>query len=297
MNSIIELLEKEAIEYKLNEPLKNHCSFKIGGPARLLLLPKTVEEIQILVRALEGTRYMVLGNGSNVLFRDNGYDGVILKLASNFSDYRIEGDRVIASSGVLLSVISRKAALKGLKGMEFATGIPGTLGGGVIMNAGAYDGELKDVVRSVLLMDKKGEIFRLTREEMNFGYRDSLAQREGYLVVEVELGLEEGDYQEIWDRIDELSIKRWSRQPLEFPSGGSTFKRPPGYYAGKLIEDAGLKGLRFRGAQVSSKHSGFLINVDNASCEDVRTLIRMVQRRVKEDFGVELETELRLISD
>lgn len=297
MERLIELLQGEGIEYIENEPLKKHCTFQIGGPARLMLLPRSVEEIQILVKALKDYKYMVLGNGSNVLFKDQGYEGIILKLASNFADYSIEEGSIRASSGVLLSVISRKAALRGLAGMEFATGIPGTLGGGVIMNAGAYEGELKDVVKSVLLMDRQGEIFELTGDEMEFSYRTSLAQKESYIVLEVELELEQGNYGEIWQKIDELSIKRWSRQPLEFPSGGSTFKRPPGHYAGKLVQDAGLKGLRFRGAQVSDKHSGFIVNVDEASCDDVRTLIRMVQARVKQDFGVELETELRLIDD
>jgi UDP-N-acetylmuramate dehydrogenase len=165
------------------------------------------------------------------------------------------------------------------------------------MNAGAYDGELKDVVTGVTLMDKKGNIFKMSGEEMDFSYRDSLAQRMNYIVLEVELQLQKSDYDKIWQKIDDFSIRRWSKQPLEFPSGGSTFKRPQGYYAGKLIQDAGLKGLRFRGAQVSPKHSGFIINVDNASCEDVRTLIRLVQKRVKDEYGIELEAELRLIND
>ncbi|NLY36933.1 MAG: UDP-N-acetylmuramate dehydrogenase [Tissierellia bacterium] len=297
MKELIDLLKEASIDYRENEPLNRHCSFKIGGPGKLLLLPKNIEEIQILVRALEGTSFLVLGNGSNVLFRDGGYDGVIMKLAQNFSSYRIEEDRISASSGVSLSVISRKAALEGLSGLEFASGIPGTLGGGVIMNAGAYDGELKDVVTGVTLMDKKGNIFKMSGEEMDFSYRDSLAQRMNYIVLEVELQLQKSDYDKIWQKIDDFSIRRWSKQPLEFPSGGSTFKRPQGYYAGKLIQDAGLKGLRFRGAQVSPKHSGFIINVDNASCEDVRTLIRLVQKRVKDEYGIELEAELRLIND
>ncbi|HZK10050.1 MAG TPA: UDP-N-acetylmuramate dehydrogenase, partial [Clostridia bacterium] len=277
--------------------LNKHCSFKIGGPGRLLIFPKNMEEIQYLVRILEGKDFLVLGNGSNVLFRDQGYSGVIIKLAGNFSSFHIDENRVSASSGVSLSSLSRKVALKGLSGLEFATGIPGTLGGGVIMNAGAYEGELKDVVTRVTLMDKKGNIFEKTGEEMEFNYRNSLAQREGYIVLKVELQLEEGNYKSIWEKIDDLSIRRWRRQPLEFPSGGSTFKRPKGYYAGKLIEDAGLKGLRFRGAQVSDKHSGFIVNSDGASCDDIRTLIRLVQKRVKDDSGVELEAELRLIND
>lgn len=297
MKKLIDLLEEETIDYRLDEPLAGHCSFRLGGPTKLLTLPRTKEEIRKLIVALEGYNYMVLGNGSNVLFRDDGYEGVILKLGSNFSDFRIEGTRVTASSGVLLSVIARKAALQGLEGLEFASGIPGSLGGGVIMNAGAYDGELRDVVKSVLLFDKSGREMRLSAQEMDFGYRTSLAQKEGYIVVEVELELKRGDYQKIWEKIDELSIKRWSRQPLEYPSGGSTFKRPLGHYAGKLIEDAGLKGLHFRGAQVSSKHSGFLINTGSATSQDVRTLIRLVQRRVKEEFGVQLEPELRIIND
>lgn len=297
MKKLIDLLEEETIDYRLDEPLAGHCSFRLGGPTKLLTLPRSKEEIRKLIVALEGYNYMVLGNGSNVLFRDDGYEGVILKLGSNFSDFRIEGTRVTASSGVLLSVIARKAALQGLEGLEFASGIPGSLGGGVIMNAGAYDGELRDVVKSVLLFDKSGREMRLSAQEMDFGYRTSLAQKEGYIVVEVELELKRGDYQKIWEKIDELSIKRWSRQPLEYPSGGSTFKRPLGHYAGKLIEDAGLKGLHFRGAQVSSKHSGFLINTGSATSQDVRTLIRLVQRRVKEEFGVQLEPELRIIND
>lgn len=297
MNELLELLKEASIDYKENEPLSRHCSFKIGGPGKLLLLPKSLEEIQRVIQALQGKSFLLLGNGSNMLFRDQGYSGVIVKLAQNFSSFRFDEERILAQSGVSLSTLSRKAALRGLSGLEFASGIPGTLGGGVIMNAGAYDGELKDVVKSVLLMDKKGVIFKKTGEEMGFSYRDSLAQREGYIVLEVELQLQKGDYAEIWHRMDELSIRRWSRQPLEFPSGGSTFKRPQGYYAGKLIEDAGLKGLRFRGAQVSPKHSGFIVNVDKASCDDVRTLIRLVQKRVKDEYGVELEAELRLIND
>lgn len=295
IDKLIPLLKEEGIEFREEEMLSGHTSFKIGGPCKLLLLPKSKEEIQKLVRLLQDTAYFVLGNGSNVLFRDEGFSGVILKLASNFSSFRIEENRVICDAGMDLSVLSRKVALHGLKGLEFASGIPGTLGGGVIMNAGAYDGELQDVISSVLLLDKQGNFLRKTAKEMEFAYRSSLAQRQGYLVVEVELELTPGNYQEIWEKIDDFAIRRWSKQPLEYPSGGSTFKRPPGYFAGKLIQDAGLKGLRFRGAQVSPKHCGFIINTGDASSEDIRTLIRIVQHRVKEEFGVELSTELRII--
>lgn len=299
MDDLLSFLDQEGIDYKRDELLSKHTSFKLGGPCKLLLLPKTKEEIQKLVKTLyeEKIPYYILGNGSNVLFRDEGFPGVILKLASNYSSYNIQGDTILCDSGMDLSVLARKAALKGLSGLEFASGIPGTLGGGVIMNAGAYDGELKDVVSSVLLLDRRGNFHRKTCEEMEFGYRDSLAQREGLIILEVEMKLTQGDYPEIWNKIDDFTIRRWSKQPLEFPSGGSTFKRPPGYYAGKLIEDAGLKGLRFRGAQVSSKHCGFIVNTGEATSEDVRTLIRIVQRRVKEEFGVELTPELRIIDE
>ncbi|NLL22947.1 MAG: UDP-N-acetylmuramate dehydrogenase, partial [Tissierellia bacterium] len=198
-------------------------------------------------------------------------------------------------SGVSLATLARKTAMRSLTGMEFATGIPGTLGGGVIMNAGAYDGELAQIVRSVRVMDRQGRIFALKGEEMEFGYRTSRAQREFLIILEVVLELQQGDYEQIWSRIDELTIRRWMRQPLEFPSAGSTFKRPPGHFAGKLIEDAGLKGLRFRGAMVSSKHSGFVVNVDGASASDVRTLIRIVQKRVFDEYGILLQPEVRMI--
>ena len=297
MKELLTFLQEEKIDYMENEKLSKHTSFKIGGPCKLLLLPKNKEEIQKLVKNLKDTAYFVLGNGSNVLFRDEGFDGVVLKLASNFSSYRIEGSKVICDAGMDLSVLARKTALKSLGGLEFASGIPGTVGGGVIMNAGAYDGELKDVVSSVLLLDGQGNYLRKSGEEMEFSYRSSLAQKEKYLVVEVAMELAPGSYEEIWAKIDDFTIRRWTKQPLEFPSGGSTFKRPEGYFAGKLIQDAGLKGMRFRGAQVSTKHSGFIVNLGHASCDDVRTLIRIVQRRVKEEFGVELATELRLIDE
>lgn len=278
-------------------PLKDHCTFGIGGTARAMLKPNTEACIAQILKecAAREIPYYILGNGSNVLFSDEGFDGIILKLTDNWDEYTIHGHMVRAKSGVSLSILARKTALRSLTGMEFASGIPGTLGGGIIMNAGAYDGELAQIVREVRVMDEHGQILTLSGEEMDFGYRTSRAQREHLIILDVLMELREGEYDKIWHRIDDLTIRRWSRQPLEFPSAGSTFKRPPDNYAGKLIEEAGLKGLRFRGAMVSDKHSGFVVNVNHATASDVRTLIRVVQKRIFDEYGVLLQPEVRMI--
>ncbi|NMB04001.1 MAG: UDP-N-acetylmuramate dehydrogenase [Tissierellia bacterium] len=299
MESLINQLDDSGIPYLENELLSGHTSFKIGGPARLMVLPRTVEEIRRVVQLSKtyGWPFFILGNGSNILFADQGYDGLVIKIGKNFSEYNINGTKVTAQSGALLSSICKKAARQGLAGAEFGTGIPGTVGGGVVMNAGAYDGELKDVISSVTVMDKEGTIYRYSNQEMQFGYRTSRVYQEGLIVLEMTMELQPGDMTAIWEKIDDFTTRRWRKQPIDLPSGGSTFKRPPGYYAGKLIEDSGCKGLRFRDAQVSPKHSGFVVNLGSATSKDVRTLIRLVQRRVKEAYGVGLETEVKLIGN
>lgn len=299
MEHTLSRLRELNIPVEENIPLKQHCTFAIGGTARAMVRPHTLEQISAVLRTCkeEDIPLYVLGNGSNVLFCDKGFQGIILKLTGNWSDYSIVGPQVVAKSGIGLAHLAKKASLQSLTGMEFATGIPGTLGGGVIMNAGAYDGELAQIIRKVLLMNPEGEILELSGEEMEFGYRTSRAQTEHLLILEVTMELRVGEYEKIWRRIDELTIRRWSRQPLELPSAGSTFKRPPDNFAGKLIEEAGLKGLRFRGAMVSDKHSGFVVNVGEASAADVRTLIRVVQKRVLEEFGILLQPEVRMIGE
>lgn len=297
MEVLIQQLQASDIQYIENEALSAHTSFKIGGPARLMVLPSSVEEIRRVVQLVRthNQPFFVLGNGSNVLFSDDGYAGVVMKLGKNFSHYKIEGNTVTAQSGALLSLVCKKAARQGLAGAEFGSGIPGTVGGGIVMNAGAYDGELKDVVRSVTVMDSGGTIYRFNNAEMEFGYRSSRVYSEGLIVLEMTMELTPGDPEAIWAKIDDFTTRRWRKQPIDQPSGGSTFKRPQGHYAGKLIEESGCKGLRFRGAMVSTKHCGFIVNLGDATAEDVRCLIRLVQRRVKDAYGVSLEPEVKLI--
>ncbi len=297
MKELKELLDEKGISYLEDEELKQYTTFKVGGKADVIVFPKTIDDIQVIIKKLreKSIRYFILGNGSNVLFTDEGFRGVIIRIYDNFSDFRIEDNRVIAKSGALLEDIFKKAAMHSLTGGEFACGIPGTVGGAIVMNAGAYDGEMKAIVKKVKVLDKNSEIKEYTNEEMGFGYRISNVLKDGLIVLEVEFELEKGDIKEIWARIDELTIKRWSKQPLNMPSAGSTFKRPEGYYAGKLIEDTGLKGFRYKGAGVSSKHSGFVINYDNATFSDIKTLIKIIQNKVLFEQGVNLETEVKII--
>lgn len=299
MQELIDFLERQKIQYNTDEPLCDHTSFKIGGPCDVMVFPTCSEEIRELVLFMKklGRSLFVLGNGSNLLFHDRGFRGVVMKLGKNFSDYRIEGNVLWSQSGALLSKVCKKAARKGLGGSEFATGIPGTVGGGIVMNAGAYDGELKDVVRRVRLMDRDGNIFWLDNEEMQFGYRRSIVSAEGYIVLEVEMELIPMEEALIWAKIDDFTARRWSKQPLDLPSAGSTFKRPTGYYAGKLIQDSGLKGIRYRNCMVSDKHSGFIVNLGGATSNDIRTLVKIIQRRVEQEFEVKLETEMKIIEE
>nr|WP_300001917.1 UDP-N-acetylmuramate dehydrogenase [Tissierella sp.] len=283
----------------IDEPMKEHTTFKIGGPVDLMILPSTEEEIIEAVKICreEDLKYMIIGNGSNLLIKDGGVRGVIIKLNSNFNLVEVKGDRVYAQAGALLNAISRNAYENELTGFEFATGIPGALGGAMTMNAGAYGGEMKDVVETVRTLDKNGDIKEFSNEEMHFRYRGSRVWDEGLIVLSVVFKLEQGKKEEIKAIIDDLTYKRTSKQPLEYPSGGSTFKRPEGYYAGKLIDDSGLRGLRYGGAQVSVKHCGFLINAEDASCSDILMLIDTVKKTVKDNYNVELEREIKLIGE
>ncbi|MGI8257010.1 UDP-N-acetylmuramate dehydrogenase [Blautia difficilis] len=283
----------------VDEPMKRHTTFRIGGPADFFLLPSTVDEVRGILEICreEELPYFILGNGSNLLVSDKGYRGVIIQLYRNFSNISVEGNEICASSGALLSQIAATARNASLTGFEFAGGIPGTLGGAVFMNAGAYGGELKDVLKEAVVMTEQGEILTLPVEKLDMGYRTSRIKKAGYLVLEARLVLEQGDMDKIRDITKDLTEKRVSKQPLEYPSAGSTFKRPEGYFAGKLIMDAGLRGYQVGDAQVSEKHCGFVINKGNATAADVLTLIENVREKVQEQFGVTLEPEVKFLGE
>ena len=283
----------------VDEPMKRHTTFRIGGPADFFLLPSTVDEVRGILEICreEELPYFILGNGSNLLVSDKGYRGVIIQLYRNFSNISVEGNEICASSGALLSQIAAAARNASLTGFEFAVGIPGTLGGAVFMNAGAYGGELKDVLKEAVVMTEQGEILTLPVEKLDMGYRTSRIKKAGYLVLEARLVLEQGDMDKIRDITKDLTEKRVSKQPLEYPSAGSTFKRPEGYFAGKLIMDAGLRGYQVGDAQVSEKHCGFVINKGNATAADVLTLIENVREKVQEQFGVTLEPEVKFLGE
>ncbi len=282
-----------------DEPMKNHTSFKIGGPADVLIIPEREEEIVNAIRFCRENqiKYFIMGNGSNLLVKDTGIRGAVIKVANGFDRIEVIGERVICQSGALLSKVAKYALKHSLTGFEFASGIPGTIGGAIAMNAGAYGGEMKDVVSKVKAIDRNNNIVELTNADMNFRYRGSLVSDENLIVLGVELNLQKGDYSSIEAKMKDLTERRVSKQPLEYPSAGSTFKRPEGYFAGKLIEDAGLRGVRYGDAQVSEKHCGFVINVGEATFEHVITLIRMIQKVVYDKFNVKLEPEVKIIGD
>lgn len=284
---------------KLQEPMSRHTTFRIGGPADFYLCPHSTKEVQEIVEICkeENLPYFVLGNGSNLLVSDKGYRGVVIQLWKNFSDITVKDCCIQAKAGALLSKVAAEALEAGLTGMEFASGIPGTIGGAAFMNAGAYGGEMKDIIKSVKVLDTQGEVRVLPKEELKMGYRISIVKEKGYTVLSVELELSKGNREEIRNTMEDLKERRTSKQPLEMPSAGSTFKRPEGYFAGKLIMDSGLRGFSVGGAQVSEKHCGFVVNKGGATAMDVLNLIREVQRRVKEQFGVELETEVRFLGE
>lgn len=284
---------------KQQEPMSRHTTFRIGGPADFYLCPHSTKEVQEIVEICKEEKlpYFVLGNGSNLLVSDKGYRGVVIQLWKNFSDITVKDCCIQAKAGALLSKVAAEALEAGLTGMEFASGIPGTIGGAAFMNAGAYGGEMKDIIKSVKVLDTQGEVLVLPKEELKMGYRTSIVKEKGYTVLSVELELTRGNQEEIRNTMEDLKERRTSKQPLEMPSAGSTFKRPEGYFAGKLIMDSGLRGFSVGGAQVSEKHCGFVVNKGGATAMDVLNLIREVQRRVKEQFGVDLETEVRFLGE
>lgn len=296
----------------IEEPLAKHTTFKIGGPATFLLLPETCLQVASLVNIChkENMPFYVLGNGSNLLVSDKGYHGVIIKLSQTFSKVSIEElnqtDKlniketkyvVKAQAGILLSELANEIAEYGLEGFEFAAGIPGTLGGAVTMNAGAYDGEIKHSIVEATLLDQEGNIFKLGKEELQLGYRKSIIQDNHYIVLDASFSFPRGNKDEIKNKINDLNARRRDKQPLEYPSAGSTFRRPEGYYAGKLIMDSGLRGYRVGNAQVSEKHCGFVINTGAATAVEVRTLISEVIQIVFDKYGVVLEPEVKLLGE
>lgn len=291
------LLGEEKV--KVDEPMKRHTTFRIGGPADCFLLPSTEEELQGILKICKDEKmpYFILGNGSNLLVGDGGYRGVVIQIYKNMSAVKTEGTTITAQAGALLSAVAAAAKNASLTGFEFAGGIPGTIGGAAVMNAGAYGGEMKDVLCEVTVMDKEGEIFSLPAEKLELGYRTSVIKKAGYIVLEAKIQLKEGDQEAIRETMKDLTIRRTTKQPLEYPSAGSTFKRPEGYFAGKLIMDSGLAGYQVGGAQVSEKHCGFVINAGGATAKDVRTLMDNVRDIVYKKYGVTLEPEVKFLGD
>lgn len=285
-------------EVKINALMKEHINFEVGGPADILLIPSKVEQIieSIKICKENNIPYFVMGNGSNLLVKDGGIRGVVIKL-TGLTNLEVNEEEIKADCGVMLKELSDKALENSLTGLEFACGIPGSVGGAVFMNAGAYNGEIKNVIKEAQVITSSGEIVTLSKDELELGYRTSKVMRDNSIVINATFKLEKGNKEEIKETIDELTQKREEKQPLEYPSAGSTFKRPEGYFAGKLIQDSGLKGYSIGGAAVSSKHSGFVINKDNATAKDILDLIAYIQAEVKKQFGVELHTEVRIIGE
>ena len=278
------------------ELMQKHTTFRVGGAAKYFAMPKNVDEIQTLIAYCQKQNmpYCVLGNGSNVLFADAGYAGMIIQIGNAMSEIRVDGTVVYAQAGAILARVAKTAYEAGLTGMEFAAGIPGSIGGAIVMNAGAYGGEMKDIVSCVDVLSTDGTRRKYTCDEMEFSYRHSIIDSDK-IVVGVELALQKGDKTVILNRMNELAEARRSKQPLEYPSAGSTFKRPEGYFAAKLIDDSGLRGYRVGGAMVSEKHCGFVVNVEHASTADVLAVMQHVQEVVNEKYGVMLEPEVRII--
>lgn len=282
-----------------NEPMSRHTTFRIGGPADYFTIPRNTEEIKALIAICKrmGVPYYILGNGSNLLVGDKGYRGVIIQIYQNMNQIRTEGNRIYAQAGSLLSKIAAEALAHSLKGIEFASGIPGTLGGAVMMNAGAYGGEMKQILENATVLTQEGEVQVLSVDELQLGYRTSIVAKNKYIVLEAVIALESGDVKQIRSYMEELKNKRVTKQPLEYPSAGSTFKRPDGYFAGQLIEDAGLRGFQVGNAQVSQKHCGFVVNRGGATAAEVISLMEQVADKVEGMAGVRLEPEVKRIGE
>lgn len=297
LDRVTEIIDKERV--LTNEPMSKHTTFRIGGPADYFVCPENIEEVQKVVCLCNemDMPFYLLGNGSNLLVGDKGYRGVIIRLYKQMDKIEVSGTKIKAQAGALLVKVANEACKNGLTGLEFAGGIPGTLGGAVMMNAGAYGGEMKDVLEEVTVLTKEGEILTLNKEELELGYRTSIIGRKGYIALEVILRLKEKNADEIRAYMNELREKRVTKQPLEYASAGSTFKRPEGHFAGQLIEQAGLRGFQVGDAQVSEKHCGFVINRGQATAKDVMDLMREVSAKVEEKFGVTLEPEVKRLGE
>lgn len=283
----------------INEPMSRHTSFKIGGPADVLVIPGEMGQLGEMVRyfAAEGIPYMIMGNGTNLLVSDKGIRGVVVKIYDNLQGFAVQGDMLEIEAGMLISKAAKLALENSLSGMEFAEGIPGTIGGAVTMNAGAYVGEMAMIAAETEYMDQKGAVITVKGEQHGFAYRTSIIQKTGGIVLKTRLKLTKDDPANIKARMEDFNFKRRNKQPLEWPSAGSVFKRPEGHFTGKLIDDCGLRGFSIGGAQISTRHSGFIINTGGASCEEVLALIRHIQDTVSREFNVQLEPEIRIIGD
>ncbi|SHE73179.1 UDP-N-acetylmuramate dehydrogenase [Alkalibacter saccharofermentans] len=293
----LKVLDSEKI--LTDAPMKNHTSFKAGGCADYLLIPDTEDEIKLIIEICKQNNvpYYIMGNGSNLLVKDKGYRGVIIKLGKNFSKCTLIDNDLDCQSGVFLSRLAKIALDNELSGFEFASGIPGTLGGAVTMNAGAYDGEMKDVLVSIRGLDMDGNIIELANGDLELGYRTSAVKKRNLVVLSAKIRLESGNKKKIKEKMEDFDERRKSKQPLELPSAGSAFKRPVGHYAGKLIEDSGLKGFAIGGAQVSTKHCGFIVNINSATAKDILDLIDHIIKTVKDNFNVILEPEVKIIGE
>lgn len=296
-NQLIQKIDENRL--RIDEPMATHTTFRVGGKADYFAMPHSVEEVQNLIALCrqEKMPYYIMGNGSNLLVSDKGYRGLIIQIYKEMNAIVVQGDKIVAQAGALLSKVGNVALDAELTGFEFAAGIPGTVGGAVVMNAGAYGGEMKDILLSATIVTQEGEIKILSIDELDLGYRTSVIGRENYVVLEARYQLQKGNKEIIRAKMDELKTQRTTKQPLEYPSAGSTFKRPEGYFAGKLIQDAGLRGFQVGGAQVSEKHCGFVINTGDATAADIANLIKQVSEQVMQTFGVKLETEVKFLGE
>lgn len=296
-NQLVQVIDEKRV--LRDESMKKHTTFRVGGNADYFVMPQDASEIKAIVELCKNAEmpYYILGNGSNLLVSDAGYRGVIIQIYKEMNHIEVIDEIVKVQAGALLSRVGNVALEAKLTGFEFAAGIPGTVGGAVVMNAGAYGGEMKDIIVNATVLTQDGDVVTLNKEELELGYRTSVIAKKGYIVLEAQYQLQKGDREAIRARMDELKCQRVTKQPLEYPSAGSTFKRPEGYFAGKLIQDAGLRGFQVGGAQVSEKHCGFVINKDQATAADVVELMRQVSEKVMQEFGVKLEPEVKTLGD
>lgn len=295
-NDLLELLPPQSVS--MNEPMRNHTTFKIGGPADLLVTPQNIGELKTTLQycCRHKVPYLVFGAGSNLLVHDKGIRGVAIKI-SQLKSIKVTGQEVYAEAGILLSDLAYKVATFNLAGLEFAEGIPGSLGGAVVMNAGAYDGEMAQVVQEVEAISPDGNTITFLRSQLDYGYRHSIFQHNRHIVIAARLRLKSDNASDVMARMKVFSERRWEKQPLEYPSAGSVFRRPPGHFVGPMIEEMGLKGHSVGGAQVSAKHAGFIINTGQATAQDVLQLIAVIQAAVKDKYGILLQPEIRIVGE